>query len=518
VLDDGMPGAPAPPPTAVPADSTDALTGVDAGFVISTLPKMPVRDQGRRGTCASFAGIGQLESFLLKKYPQLPSLDLAEQYFYYASKTDQCLGDHVPLGCSLQEEGSRDSDGYQASITGMSFDIPDEASCPYQNQRGDNDIQYQDVQSQCLPATPIARVTAVSMVMTAQEILDYLKTKDVAVAIDSTLSCNWRHNSGFVTLAGAGDTSCEKDGHTAGHAYLVVGARPIDPSMGEGNMCFLVKNSWGDWGLEGLSCVTLAWFNQYRRPHAFTVVDDAELSPEYLAQFASTPAAPAPGPLPDPPPPPQPMPAAGPPETPLRTVLEGDNGSWSVMEVRSTGGAGVAVRGILADGTPTNELALERQQDALSFEGVEVGRLYLDQMQLCTAKFSALCQLSYLPADGGLKIEFMQHARQSAMLERTLGSSQGVQWQELFALTRSYGLQMASTSAGLGLRLVDGNKTPVGKPLGLQIDLRSGEIISGGMSVGAIGTGGVDLCTGAFKNSCRLVVGGDRLLNLFVRR
>lgn len=62
-------------------------TRTEQEFMISSLDKMAVKDQGKRGTCASFAGIGQIEGFIIKKYG-LEGIDLSEQRFYYMSKPE----------------------------------------------------------------------------------------------------------------------------------------------------------------------------------------------------------------------------------------------------------------------------------------------------------------------------------------------------------------------------------------------------------------------------------------------
>ena len=503
----------------VGSENATSLGGFDQKFVISNLPRMPVRNQGGRGTCASFAGIGHLESFFLKKYPQLPSLDLAEQYFYYSAKPFCLESSHSPKGCRAgSEEGSLSEDGYNASIKMSGFDLMSEDSCPYNPQRGANDIQYEMVEGQCVGNLPIAHVKAIDYVDTAQQILDYVQKKDTAVVIYTKLSDNWIKTNGLVTLKDAGPA--EDNPHAGGHAYLVVGAKPINmPS--EGNLCFIVKNSWSaGWGLEGMTCITLAWFNQYRFKVPFPVVTDAELSPEFLAKFGPNPS-PTPGPTPNPTPPPDPTPNPSPPPAAFtKALLQGDDGDWYETELKAGAAADkVVVRGILENDSPTNELELDLAKDRILFKGVEVGRIFKEQLTLCTADYSEACQLSYIPAEGGLKIEFMQFAERTASMQASLEQKPDTEWKDLVKVTSNFGMQVTDAKQGIGLRLVDGNKKPSGKPLGLHLDVTTGQIITRGQTVGEVGgQNGFDICTGNFKNSCRFVVGGESLLNLFVRK
>lgn len=152
-----------------------ALTGVE-DFLISTADRMPVRDQGERGTCASFAGVGALESFLLKKYPHVPALDLAEQLFYFASKPACQNG-----GCGYADQGSLTDDGFNASISGA-YDLPTEATCTYNPRFGPDDVQARYTRSACLEGQ-VARVTEIGYVESAQEIYDTVRNGDVAVVV-----------------------------------------------------------------------------------------------------------------------------------------------------------------------------------------------------------------------------------------------------------------------------------------------------------------------------------------------
>lgn len=79
-------------------------------FTISTLDRMPVRDQGQRGTCAAHAGVGQLEGLILKKYPEISGINLSEQRFYYMAKPD-----HWATGGAVDQEGSEAGSAFASS-------------------------------------------------------------------------------------------------------------------------------------------------------------------------------------------------------------------------------------------------------------------------------------------------------------------------------------------------------------------------------------------------------------------
>ena len=262
-------------------------------FTISVLAKMPVRDQGRRGTCASFTGIGQIEAAILKKYG-LQSIDLSEQRFYYLSKPENwSSGGDPKAGGSNAGTGFGKSYGVKlqkapydtdAPDTPKTFNLPLESECPYNPKLGRTDLQIPQGAG-CLNAG-VAKVTdfaawlykSNAQVSTPQQIYDFLLNYDYPVTVATKLSSNWENNDGIITAKDAGDPG--DSSHASGHAYLIVGARKLDESKypQEGGMCFLIRNSWGKgWGVGGLSCMTLAWFNKWRFPNAFPQVIDVEI-------------------------------------------------------------------------------------------------------------------------------------------------------------------------------------------------------------------------------------------------
>ncbi len=267
----------------------------DTSFTIPALDRMPVRDQGRRGTCASFAGVGLIEALIIQaSSASLPfqELDLSEQRFYYLSKPDS-WGD----GGSTSQQGSDSGTGFATSngtlsghsgptdTGGNTYNIPLESNCRYNPNLGTNDLQTP--QSDSCKTKGVVKVSkftswagskgTANKIERAQSIYNELRANK-AVVVYTKLSSNWEKNDGLITYSasgGVGDTS-----HAAGHAYLIVGAKKIDETTfpGEGGMCFIIRNSWGTgWGAKGISCMTLTWFNHWRFEGELPTVDEVEL-------------------------------------------------------------------------------------------------------------------------------------------------------------------------------------------------------------------------------------------------
>lgn len=67
----------------------------------------------------------------------------------------------------------------------------------------------------------------------------------------------------------------------------MVGARKLDEAQypDEGGMCFIIKNSWGKgWGINGFSCMTLAYFNAWRFEDGFPRVKDVEIDTNRISE------------------------------------------------------------------------------------------------------------------------------------------------------------------------------------------------------------------------------------------
>ncbi len=280
-------------------DDTVTWTHTSDQFVVSSTDKITVKQQGARNTCSAFAGIGQLEAKLIKKY-SLSGIDLSEQRFYYMSRPDYWETGGDPLaGGSNAGTGYAKSNGYLHNGVSYppgspsTYNIPLESDCPYNPTRGNNDLQIPQPGG-C--ETGVSKVTNFAAwvyqhqlgPITAQNIFDMLKDQDLPVILGTKLSTNWEVNDGMVTLAKAGTPG--ESSHARGHAYLAVGARKISETEfpGEGGMCFIVKNSWGrGWGTNGYSCITLAWFNAWRYSGSMPMVLDVTLDADRFAEAKS---------------------------------------------------------------------------------------------------------------------------------------------------------------------------------------------------------------------------------------
>lgn len=409
--------------------------GLRADYMIPYADKVPVRNQGGRGTCASFAGVGSLEYAMLNSGMgnRLPTVDLSEQYFYFSSKPD-CQG---PTGCECPgcQEGSWYTKGFEASRDAVELDIPLETDCPYSNQVGRNDTQY-PLASSC--ATGAIKVDMeVREWCGLQELIGYLE-QGWAVPYASPLSGNWESNDGLITkrdLDGMGGTV-----HAGGHAYLIVGYKLLPDMPNEGGICFYIKNSWGTgWGASGYSCMTLAWMREvnfdFVRSWSQPVVtrvrlrDDlsggTELPPDNMEAEAAEAVDP------DQPeevdyygeeelPPeevdldPEPEEEEGadgdvveePDAAYEESYLLGPNESYYRVQV-ARGAGEVAVRSHQrGGGGMSRPLVLEVEGDRLLHNGDVVGELAGDEVKLCSGEYEYLCSLRQRMSDGQLYVQF----------------------------------------------------------------------------------------------------------------
>ena len=427
-------------------------------YMIPGLEKIPVRDQGGRGTCAAFAGIGAIEYAALNTSdPQdpdggatssLPTLDLSEQRFYWMSKTE-CQG---PGGCECPgcEQGSWYGVGMDASAERAEgvYDIPLETDCPYNNTVGKNDTQYPQASSCDQGAVSVDQVASWCG---TDDLIDLLH-RGYAVPYGSPLSSNWEMNDGLITAK-----DIYEGGHTVhagGHAYLIVGYRKLPDMPEEGGVCFYVKNSWGKgWGVGGISCQTLQWmrevtfdgFISVEQPVALKVSvredlrgasqlpdrDEAEGEeavdlPEEEQVIAEEDLLPAPDPDVDPDPDAdddlideeggdeggdvgrgevEPTPIPG--EEEYRPAkLYGPNETFYEVELGEASDE-LFVRGKLRQNQgDTQPLRVKVRGRELLYKGDVIGRRDGDEVRLCTGQWSTLCSIRYRDSDGQLYVQF----------------------------------------------------------------------------------------------------------------
>jgi C1A family cysteine protease len=507
-------------------------------FTVSSLDKLPVRDQGQRGTCAAHAGIAQLESYLIKKY-SLNSIDLSEQRFYYMSKPDTWT-----TGGDVTKEGSNSGTGFAKSYgyeyesktyppgSPTDFNIPMETNCPYKKEKGTNDTQYPQAKG-C--ETGVAKVTDFrawlykydERVSSAQDIYDMLVEKDMPVIVASKLSDNFENNDGMVTLAasgGAGATS-----HAAGHAYLIVGAKKIDEAKfpDEGGMCFLIRNSWGrGWGVDGISCVTLAWFNTWRYPNDFDQLVEAVLDTTKFAEAKEalntkpTDVAEADD-------------SAGKVEKKttgtrrgavsflhgsslagdrkLGALVDEENRFWKVLY--SIADNKVTIYGILdGDKKVTQGLELSFDDGKLSDEFESKGSVTVGELDektgiftLCAVKYGQVCDLNYVE-------EFQQLVVGLTKNEFNRQDSQGpYEWKSLGIGGQSIDFSSPGKGTSVDIRLTSKGTTT--NPLRFTLEPLSGLVSYQGQSIGSILK--PSLCSGDYGKVCRVVKSGEKFAVLF---
>ena len=533
--------------------STNTITwdaAVPDDYTIPVLNKMPTRNQGQRGTCAAFAGIGQIEGYVLQN-SDLDFLDLSEQRFYAMSKPD-----HWSTGGDVNSGGSNSGDGFgksyfktvtygdQTSPTEYNiadtYNIPLESKCPYVSELSTNDIQSPGTKSDGC-ATGVVQVQDFTswfyqwdkQLGTAQSIYDFLRDKKYPVIVFSKLTDNWEYNDGIITLAGV-DTSGDSS-HASGHAYLVVGMKKLSEAEypGEGGMCFYIKNSWGKgWGVNGMSCMTLAWFNKYRYQTEFpTVLDLAVDATTLSAQVKEEETKPDNTTEPDE----ETKTIDYDNQTPSRprgkisfstdisTKLASDytfgklinnEDEFSKVFYR-VDGESFYLRGLLADGkTQTHDMKL--QIDAASilysdFEGnglTAVGSLddANKTVTLCSQDYSEKCHFNYLEASNEILVGI-------AEAELLRDDSEGpYDWTYLGA-----------AGQGIELSFPDGFSTKVDarfakdsvvtNPLRFRIKPIDGGILYQGQEVGNYQSG--ELCSGDYKNFCRVVRTTEQFLITF---
>ncbi len=512
------------------ADGVD-LGGLEAEYYIPRVEDIPVRNQGQRGTCAAFAGVGHLEYLALKQHPALGTFDLSEQRFYYMSKPE-CHSS----GCTVDVEGgSWYGTGFDASIDGAAppgDNVPLEADCPYNPNPGSNELQLPQLPSCSRGAV---KVRAVDTVTYPQELVDALHRHKLPILWASPLSDNWFENRGLITASAAGDP--EASMHAGGHAYLIVGYRKLPDKPEEGGMCFIVKNSWGTgWGVNGYSCQTLKWMQDWRFRDGstpvwlehpvvtgLTVRDDlqgGDLPDNDDAEDDSPPDIPDDeeegdgdlGPLPDPDPSPDvdwaPVALYGPNDSYYRAEYgRSSDGVVVRLELQSETGVSNALGLYYGDGT----------DHLLEYDGDIVGALRTaeDDMLLCSHKYSMVCSLRLDPNTNRLYIEWPYPSNRRVKDGEIPDGS----WADLIpeGLFGAYAVQVNRPADWLDwlgqpgyirMERPDGSRTE---------EMRVGTNEEGKVRVMNVSVGDLlqaELCSGGYGDRCRFLSEGVRMFVL----
>jgi C1A family cysteine protease len=232
--------------------------------------ELPIRDQGQRPTCASFAGVRAMEVLLRQ---QGRDEELSEQYFYWASKPD-CQG----LPCD--KKGSWDVQGYDFSKSKERADIPRQTDCPYINTSLEKNETQIPLSNSCLQmGKGIAKVASYSYAQGMSDIIAALK-RDKPVVGGFRLSEEFYKTQGLVTGAESG-SGAKLNEHALGHALLIVGYMQMpagNKQAAVGDYCLIVANSWGEgYGKGGHACLGEKWLKKYRFEIPFVVLESVQI-------------------------------------------------------------------------------------------------------------------------------------------------------------------------------------------------------------------------------------------------
>lgn len=234
--------------------------------ILSEAFLLPVKSQGRRPTCAAFSAVRALEIVLAKKTKS--SIDLSEQYFYFASKPD-CQKS------PCNRPGSWPAPALEKSKKNASFDIPLERDCPYQDTKViQNDTQI-PLASSCFKGS--AKVADYYRVRSREEVQNAIK-KGMPIIAGFKLTDDFFNNEGFVFYGKSAKIGSGL--HAQGHALLLIGVMELPKELHatQGQYCTLVANSWGlGWGKGGHACLSDKWFDSYRYDMDFIAIGDALL-------------------------------------------------------------------------------------------------------------------------------------------------------------------------------------------------------------------------------------------------
>lgn len=250
-----------PTPTAIPtATPTPTIQEIESPVfsdykIIDGAFEGPVKDQGKRPTCAAFAGIRAVEILLARKdqYQKL-----SEQYLYWSNKP-QCKSTPCPQG------GSWVYDGYKFSQNSPYPDIPLDRDCPYNSQDNFNNNTTQiPLSSGCRNGK--VQVKSFRQLNSMNEVVTAIKNNHPVVSAFK-LSENFYDNSGYVFYKDKTKALTKMDSHSSGHAILLIGYMklPKELHLDEGKYCLLTANSWGiGWGKGGHACLSERWIEKYK--------------------------------------------------------------------------------------------------------------------------------------------------------------------------------------------------------------------------------------------------------------
>lgn len=232
-------------------------------FVIDNAFAVGVRDQKRRPTCSSFAGIRAIEILLSQNNK---NLDLSEQYFYWSSKP-KCQKN------TCNQKGSWAGYGLTYSKKSNAPDIPLEKNCPYNESNVLNNETQIPLENSCSKGE--VKVKRFTLQKSLDDAISSLQ-KGHAVIASVTLTPNFYATKGLI-LAKESNVGGNMDQHSSGHSILLVGMMKLPLVLNEGKVCFITANSWGiGWGHGGHGCISERWLLENRVANPFVSILEVE--------------------------------------------------------------------------------------------------------------------------------------------------------------------------------------------------------------------------------------------------
>ncbi len=230
--------------------------------LVSSALQTPLSNQGNRPTCAAFAAIDAIE-ILFAQNGQ--TIDLSEQYFYYASRPE-CQSSP----CSTS--GSYAVNGFLYGKQVGGFNIPLERDCPYQSVPAPQNQTQIPLGQKCLTSGEV-KIGSFRELETLDAILASLEANK-SVIVSLFVNSQFLSNGGVVVQS---DSRLTPEIRKQGHSVLLVGYLRFPQQTDEGNFCLIAKNSWGKgWGVGGLSCLSEKWFRSFKKPRAALAINSVE--------------------------------------------------------------------------------------------------------------------------------------------------------------------------------------------------------------------------------------------------
>ncbi len=223
-------------------------------YIIPQAFDLQVKDQGKRPTCAAFAGVRAVEILMAQSGY---SKSLSEQYFFWASKP-KCQDRPCP------KQGSWVYKEYKKSKSRSTPDIPLEKDCPYNKSTKHSNVTQTPLHQNCNRG--YAKIVNFEQINDNAQIISAIKNNTPVIG-GFRLSKSFYHNNGHVFLHSPENKTSKLDSHAAGHALLLVGYMELPPTLHktEGRFCLITANSWGiGWGKGGHACLSEKWINKYR--------------------------------------------------------------------------------------------------------------------------------------------------------------------------------------------------------------------------------------------------------------